>query len=79
MSNTPHELADDFPAETAKIQALKLQNAHFAKLVTDYHEVNRQVHRAESRVEPLDDAQETALRQRRMRLKDEIWQMLKAA
>lgn len=79
MSNTPHELAEEFPAETAKIQTLKQNNAHFAKLVTDYHEVNRKVHRAETRAEAVDEAHEAELRHRRVRLKDEIWKMLKAA
>ena len=78
MSNTPHELAEEFPAEAAQIHALKLKDAHFARLAEEYHEVNREVHRAETRSEAVDPQRETELRQRRMRLKDEIWQMLKA-
>ena len=54
MSNTPHELHEEFPAEAAKIHALKVSNAHFARLAEEYHELNRQVHRAESGVEPVD-------------------------
>jgi uncharacterized protein YdcH (DUF465 family) len=34
--------------------------------------VNRSVHRAETRIEVVDQATETALRQRRMALKDQI-------
>lgn len=78
MSNTPHELAEEFPAEAAKIHALKTENAHFARLVDEYHAVNRDVHRAETRVEPMDDAHEAELRHRRVQLKDEIWKMLQA-
>lgn len=78
MSNTPHDLAEEFPAEAAKISALKQKDAHFAKLVEEYHEVNRAVHRAETRVEVIDEAGEHELRQRRMRLKDQIWHALKA-
>ena len=33
MSNTPHTLHDEFPAEAAKISALKVKDAHFAKLL----------------------------------------------
>jgi uncharacterized protein YdcH (DUF465 family) len=56
MSHTPHELADDFPQDVEKIHELKVSNPHFAKLMEDYHEVNRAVHRAETGVEPCDQA-----------------------
>ena len=79
MSNTPHELHEEFPDKAQAIHALKEANGHFAKLVEEYHEVNRAVHRAETRVEPTSDEAEAALRQKRMRLKDEIWKALQAA
>ena len=79
MANTPHELTEEFPAESAKIHALKGANAHFARLVEEYHEVNRAVHAAETRVQPVDGPEEEALRRKRMVLKDEIWKMLQAA
>ncbi|MET3354137.1 YdcH family protein [Xanthobacter autotrophicus] len=76
MSHTPHELAADFPEYAEKIQALKLSDAHFAKLSEAYHEVNRQVHRAETDVEPTGDAEIEALRRERVRLKDELFALL---
>ncbi|MFG1349236.1 YdcH family protein [Xanthobacter autotrophicus] len=76
MSHTPHELAADFPEHAEKIQALKLSDAHFAKLSDAYHEVNRQVHRAETDVEPTGDAEIEAMRRERMRLKDELFAFL---
>ncbi|ABS69116.1 YdcH family protein [Xanthobacter versatilis] len=76
MSHTPHELAADFPEYAEKIQALKLSDAHFAKLSEAYHEVNRQVHRAETDVEPTGDAEIEALRRERVRLKDELFAIL---
>jgi uncharacterized protein len=79
MSHTPHELAEEFPAEAEKISALKQANAHFARLVDEYHEVNRAVHRAETHVEPVSETHEAELRRRRMQLKDEIWRLLQAA
>lgn len=79
MSHTPHELAEEFPAEVEKMHKLKQENTHFAKLFDEYHEVNRAVHRAESLVEPTDTAHETELRQQRARLKDEIYALLSAA
>jgi uncharacterized protein YdcH (DUF465 family) len=72
MSHVPHELADDFPEDTALIARLKSDSAHFAKLVERYHVVNRQVHRVETDIEPCSDEQATTLRRERMHLKDEI-------
>lgn len=79
MSNTPHELHEEFPEKAEVIHALKTKDAHFARLVEEYHDINRAVHRAETRVEAVSDEAETALRQKRMRLKDEIWKALQAA
>lgn len=77
MSHTPHELAEEFPAEAAKIQSLKASNAHFAKLAEDYHTINRAVHRAETRIDLITDEEEEALRRQRSHLKDQIWHHLK--
>lgn len=79
MSHTPHELADDFPGQADAISALKTKDAHFARLVEEYHETNRAIHRAETLVEPTSDANETELRRKRMTLKDEIARRLSAA
>ena len=76
MSHTPHELHEEFPDKAEKISELKQSNAHFAKLADEYHVINRQVHRAETNIEPMDNLAETDLRKRRAALKDEIWSML---
>lgn len=78
MSHTPHELVAEFPEHAAKIQSLKTSDGHFARLFDEYHEVNRAVHRAETNVEPTDDANMEAMRKRRMKLKDELYALLKA-
>lgn len=77
MSNTPHELHEEFPEYGARISELKTNNAHFAKLAEQYHEVNRAVHRAETNVEPMEQLAETDLRKRRNALKDELYAMIK--
>ncbi|MEO0930778.1 MAG: DUF465 domain-containing protein [Pseudomonadota bacterium] len=76
MSHTPHELADEFPEHVAKMQRLKADSAHFAKLFNDYHDINRAVHRAETNVEPMEDRAEIDLRKKRAILKDEIYRYL---
>ncbi|MDJ0825511.1 MAG: DUF465 domain-containing protein [Rhodobacter sp.] len=79
MSHTPHELHDDFPEHADRIHTLKESDAHFAKLMGEYHEINRAVHRAETNVEPMDQFAEEDLRKKRMVLKDELYGMLTAA
>lgn len=78
MSHVPHELAEEFPDAVERIHALKTSDAHFAKLADEYHELNREIHRAETDVEPISDAHMTDLRKKRMALKDEIYTMLTA-
>jgi uncharacterized protein YdcH (DUF465 family) len=73
MSNTPHELAEEFPQHVELMHRLKTEDAHFAKLFDEYHEVNRAVHRAESRVDVIDQSAEETLRRRRMAIKDQIF------
>ncbi|MGH1415919.1 MAG: YdcH family protein [Pelagimonas sp.] len=76
MSHTPHELAEEFPEFVEKMSVLKQDDAHFAKLADEYHDVNREVHRAETNVEPMSEQAEAELRKKRAALKDEIYGML---
>ncbi|MBN7785742.1 DUF465 domain-containing protein [Ponticoccus gilvus] len=78
MSHVPHELAEEFPEHAARMSALKQTDAHFARLSEEYHAVNRRIHRAETRVEPMDDLAEEALRKERAGLKDQLYALLKA-
>ncbi|GAA6182348.1 MULTISPECIES: YdcH family protein [unclassified Shimia] len=78
MSNTPHELAEEFPEFVEKMSALKVNDAHFAKMASDYHDLNRKVHAAETNVAPREELSEVDLRKRRGALKDEIYTYLKA-
>ena len=78
MSNTPHTLHDEFPADAARISALKASDSHFAKLLLDYDAVNDKVHRSESRIDLLTEAEEETLRKQRARLKDQIASALRA-
>ena len=79
MSHTPHELAEEFPDKTELMHDLKMKDAHFSKLFDEYHELNRAVHRAETRVDTIDEMAEEDLRKQRIALKDEIWSMICAA
>jgi uncharacterized protein YdcH (DUF465 family) len=72
MSNTPHELSEEFPGKADAIHALRESDQHFHRLTEEYHEVNRAIHRAETRIDTVDDAEETRMRKHRMVLKDQI-------
>ncbi len=76
MSNTPHELAAEFPEFVAKMQELCRTDAHFEKLHDAYHVANRAVHAAETNVKPTSDAHLSDLRKERMLLKDQIYAYL---
>lgn len=76
MSHTPHELIVEFPEHAFKITQLKTSEPHFARLYEEYHEVNRAIHRAETNVEPTDDAHMETMRKQRLKLKDELYALL---
>lgn len=78
MSHVPHELAEEFPEHAERLSALKQTDAHFARLSDEYHTVNRRIHRAETRVEPMEEQAEEALRRERAGLKDQLYALLKA-
>jgi uncharacterized protein YdcH (DUF465 family) len=78
MSHTPHELHEEFPDFADAISALKTQDAHFARMAEEYHDVNRRIHRAETNIDPMEDLAMIELRKERDALKDKLYAMIKA-
>ena len=76
MSNAPNDLAQDFPDKVDRIHQLKTSNNRFARLYDEYDELNRTIHRIETRVEPKPEDVEEELKRRRLQIKDEIMAML---
>ena len=76
MSHVPHELPEEFPDKIELMHDLKINDAHFQRLSEEYHELNRQIHRVETGIEPTSEQFETELRKKRLHLKDEIASML---
>lgn len=74
----PHAVHEEYPNDAARIHALKVSNARFARLLEEYDSVNDEVENAAARIEPTDELRETELRKQRARLKDEIARMLAA-
>ncbi len=64
MSNTPNNLDEDFPGMAGRIHDLKVSDNHFARLVEEYYEINRDIHRVETRVEPTSEDVEEEMKRR---------------
>lgn len=79
MSNTPHELADEFPHDHDVLHLLKMENAHYVTLSDRYHAVNGEIHRIEAGVEPTSDDYLEQLKKQRLALLDEIGSMIAVA
>ncbi|GHF29869.1 GTP-binding protein [Kordiimonas sediminis] len=77
-THTPHELRDEFPEFADRLHDLKVNDNHFKKLADEYHDVNREIHRIEIGEDHVSQFNEEDLRKARMRLKDEIYALLKA-
>lgn len=77
MTHVPHELNEEFPELRDRIRDLKATDAHFARLVDEYHDINRTVHRIENNVQPTSEDFEKQLRRQRLLLKDQIAELLR--
>lgn len=79
MLGEKHDLIHELPEHKDKIHELKMNNKHFEKLFTKYHDIDHQVRRIEEGVEtPSDDFTEE-LKKERLQLKDELFKMIKTA
>lgn len=74
-----HPLSAEFPEFKDTIHALKLSNAHFAKLFNEYGDTDKAVIRAENGIDNLGDAALEDLKKMRLALKDQLFQLLQAA
>ena len=70
--HTPNELTEIFKRDRDLITQLKANDAHFARLADEYHELNRQVHRIEAETEAASDERFEALKKQRLALLDQL-------
>lgn len=76
MTLEHHELVSEFPEYKEIIHELKLGNAHFKKLMDEYHELDRRVYRIEAQNEVVTDEHLEDLKKQRVLLKDQLFKML---
>lgn len=73
-----HDLIHELPEYREQIHELKTTDSHFAKLFTEYHELDHEVHRIEMGNENVTDEYLGERKKRRLFLKDELLKLLKA-
>lgn len=74
-----HDLIHELPEYRDQIHALKTTNKHFARLFEQYHELDHEVRRIEEGAENTSDEYLEERKKMRLKLKDELFEMLKAA
>ena len=74
-----HSLINEFPELREKIHALKVSDAHFHRLLSNYDAVEHEVQKIEKAGVNTSDDYLEELRKKRLKLKDELYAMLKAA
>ncbi len=78
MYGEHHDLLHEFPEHKDRIHALKTSDHHFARLFDEYHEVDKEIRRIEQQIETPPDHYVEALKKKRLRLKDELYEMIQA-
>ena len=76
--HTPNELTEIFARDRELVSRLKREDAHFARLADEYHEVNREVHRIESEAEAASDERTESLKKERLALLDQLTEIVSA-
>ena len=72
MSHVPNGLHHEYPEYVHLIQDLKSKDAHFHKLMSLYDDLNHDIHRVETNIEPRSDFELEGMKKQRLALRDEI-------
>jgi hypothetical protein len=72
MSHVPHDLPEMLGIDTAEIHRLGEADPHFARQCEQYRELNREIHRCETDVQPTSEDALHEMKKRRLALLDEI-------
>ncbi len=70
-----HSLAVEFPELADAVHRLKADNAHFARLLAEHDAIDQKIARDEQKIEVLNDETLHELKQQRLKLKDELYQI----
>jgi uncharacterized protein YdcH (DUF465 family) len=79
MTIEKHDLVHELPEYRDLIHELKMHDKHFARLFDQYHEIDHEIHRIETNAEITSDEYLEELKLKRLRLKDELFEIIKKA
>nr|WP_315240087.1 DUF465 domain-containing protein [uncultured Albidiferax sp.] len=71
-----HDLAHEFPQLIGKMRALKLSSSRFLHLFNDYDAVNHAITKIEQDGNAIGDVEMEDMKKKRLKIKDDIYQML---
>ena len=74
-----HPLLSEFPEQHDAIHQLKMDNAHFRKLMEEYEAADKEVFRMEEGIETPEDLVLTGAKKKRLDLNDQLAAMLQEA
>jgi uncharacterized protein YdcH (DUF465 family) len=74
-----HDLAKEFPEFKENISQLKQTDAHFARLFSEYQDLDKEICRLETEDVPVTDEAFEAKKKQRLQLKDDLYAILKNA
>lgn len=79
MASNHHPLISEFPNQHETIHQLKLDNAHFRRLMEEYEAVDKEIVGMEEGIENPEDSVLNEEKKKRLLLKDQIADMLREA
>lgn len=72
-----HSLAQDHPEFREAIHEMKMNNAHFARILESYETLDKQIVRIEQGLEHIPDLELDALKLKRVQIKDDLISQLR--
>lgn len=79
MTIEHHSIAEEFGEFKQEIHQLKMHDNHFKRLIKEYESTDREVVRYEQEIEAACEERLEEAKKKRLKLKDEIYQMLTKA
>lgn len=78
MNVDHHDLHHEFPEYAEAIHGLKMSSKHFARLFDEYHALTSKIEVLEDNDSPVADIELEGMKKQRLKLKDELYAMIKA-
>ncbi len=72
-----HDLHHEFPEHRDAIHELKMNDTHFSRLFTEYHEIDHEIHRIETGAENTSDDYLNERKKIRLNLKEQLLAIIK--